>query len=332
MLLLGAEGLSASFVSRLVSWVRAGGGLLLFPDASGGPTGFNSLLRDIGLPSAAGMYGSPGSTTAFTTLGRIDFQSPLLRGVFARQPGNAEPRIESPRIVASVRLRADAQSRVVAQTVAGDVFLLEKHVDRGTVLVFAVAPSLTWSDFPLKGLFVPLLHRAVLYGARRSDDGQEGLVGLPFEVQLPRLSSPAAYIDVVGPQGVLRRVAPRALPSGAVVQLDGIRNPGVYVLRAGQADLGAVAVNTDPAEAELRTVTAGERDRFFREIGVPSVARVPRGGDLKTAISEMRFGVELWKYMLACALLCAVAEMFVARVARRELAEDAPAASGGTVS
>jgi hypothetical protein len=37
------------------------------------------------------------------------------------------------------------------------------------------------------------------------------------------------------------------------------------------------------------------------------------GGDYAEAITASRYGLELWKYMLALAILCAFAEMVVGR-------------------
>jgi hypothetical protein len=62
------------------------------------------------------------------------------------------------------------------------------------------------------------------------------------------------------------------------------------------------------SEERLRTIIAAK-------MTVPANLTIlkPRGDDFGTAITQSRFGLELWKYMLALALICAFAEMIVGR-------------------
>jgi hypothetical protein len=158
--ILGAQSLSEAFMQRLASWVREGGSVMLFPDANGSVDNWSgTLLPRLGLPAATGMTGALGESGAFVSFGTVDFDHPLFAGMFERGTEGRQPEVESPRLYSTVRMRGDEDARQVISTRAGDAFLLDAQVENGRVLVFAVSPDLRWSDFPFKGLFLPLVNR-----------------------------------------------------------------------------------------------------------------------------------------------------------------------------
>ncbi|PLX32418.1 MAG: hypothetical protein C0600_02675, partial [Ignavibacteria bacterium] len=83
VVLLGAQSLSDAFTQRLVSWVREGGSLLLFPDANGNVEEWSTqFLPQFGFPPAAGSTGALDNTSSFVTFGDIDFDHPLFVNMF----------------------------------------------------------------------------------------------------------------------------------------------------------------------------------------------------------------------------------------------------------
>ena len=320
VILLGAASLSPAFIERLQAWVRNGGSAMLFPDADGNIQAFTSeFLPRFGIPPTAGSTGSLEGSGTFSTVTDFDFDHPLFRGVFSRD--DAKPRIESPTLWFAVRLRADTAAQQVAGTSNGDAFILDSRYGKGKVLVFAVAPDLRWSDFPLKGVFVPLLYRSAFYLASRDDFASDATTGGDLDVLVAGRVPSGTMFDLVSPEGETRRVVPKSLPSGLVFPVDHLDMPGVYTLAAGDEVLRTISVNTDPAESRLARAEDAQRDQWMNRFGITRLSVLDAKLDVQSAIAEARFGVELWKYMLFLALLCAVTEMFIARDVKRNMAE-----------
>lgn len=313
-ILLGAEKLSEAFLQRLSSWLREGGSVILFPDADGNvDTWSNTLLPRLGLPAAAGTTGSLTETTSFLSFGNIDFDHPLFDGMFEIVEENTRPEIESPRLYYSVRIRGDENARQVISTRAGDAFLLDASVGKGRALVFAVSPDPRWSDFPFKGLYLPLLNKAMYYLAAREDRALDLTVAEHTEITLGSAVSGEQLFELRGPDGTMQRIVPKALPSGMVFPVEAPGFPGVYTLNAGDEVLRAFSVNTDPLESDLTRADEPMIEDFLAQLGIARFATLTQESNVQQAVTQLRFGVELWKYMIALAILCALLEMLIAR-------------------
>jgi hypothetical protein len=101
---------------------------------------------------------------------------------------------------------------------------------------------------------------------------------------------------------------------------------GIYELRSRDAatrsaPVALAAVTLDTAECDLRTATDEELAHFWEAIGVaPDLARrIFADGSLEQSIIETRNGTELWRFFAGLALLCALLEMYVARISRAEV-------------
>jgi hypothetical protein len=316
--LLGARDLSDAFRQRLVSWVRDGGSVMLFPDADGNVNSWaNDLLPQLGLPAPTGTNGSLTTGETFVSFGATDFDHPLFTGLFATQDVAETPEIESPQLYFTVRLRGNEIARQVIGTRAGDAFLLDARVGKGRALVFAVNPELRWSDFAFKGVFVPLLHRSMYYLSARDDNALPLLMGASAEITVPSTVPGDKLFELRGPEDYVQRIVPKSLPSGLVFPVDAPDRPGVYSLVSGETVLRSITVNTDPVESDLARADSEERSAFFSRLGITQPTELGAQVDVQQAVAEVRFGVELWKYMLALALLCALIEMLVARDIRR---------------
>ncbi len=207
----------------------------------------------------------------------------------------------------------------------GAPFLLTQRVGSGTIVLVSVPPTLEWSDLPLKGVFVPLINRSVLFAASRGETDQEVIVGTPATIRIPghQLPSETSALSLRRPDGVenlLRPLLPTFPGGTAKVYVDDSAVPGVYELYAGNRHLRSFVVNVDPLESDLQFIEEEELDKFWDRYQVPisAVRRVELKENLERAVLESRFGVELWKYVLILALVVALAEMLIAREKKEE--------------
>ena len=226
--------------------VRRGGGLVLgmggnvTADRINGPLGalLPSPLRrpvavavvgEVGVPIA--LPDAQGSLfRAFQRGGRLEFG----RG-HVRQLYGLEPYEETDEVKTWMRLEG------------GLPLLVERRVGRGSVLLFASTFDLGWSDFPLQAAFMPWVQSLVQYLGGEAGGGQNRQTGLVSERVSVPLVDTALGITVRGPLGAV----PAQVRNGAVHFVP--TSSGAYVVETpGAPPLGWVAVNTDPAESDVR--------------------------------------------------------------------------------
>ena len=324
VILTSAEAIAnESFTTRLRAYVENGGGVIVFPDGSGSTEAFSQqLLPGLGIPQPGGMNGSVANRDAFTTFGKIDFDHPLFRNVFDEaRAQDEEPNVESPSLFANIKLRPGTDALPVIATSGGDAFLIDHREGKGKVLVYGAAPNLTWSDFPLKGIFVPLMNRSVMYMASTESRSTSGTAGNTFELLLPEAIAASGPVDLIAPDGVNTRLTPKQLTGGNVYTIESPAQPGIYEIRDGERTLWKVPVNIDPAESNLEEISSDEREEFFASLGTEQVSILDREANIEQTLAEIRYGVELWKYLIVFALICALAEMLIARDTKRQMAE-----------
>jgi hypothetical protein len=89
-----------------------------------------------------------------------------------------------------------------------------------------------------------------------------------------------------------------------------INLPGIYSSSYLGQELDRFALNLNPAEADLSAV---DHEQMVSALGVRDPHRFLPDTDLITAVSELRFGKELWQLLLWIAALLLLAEMLLAR-------------------
>ena len=240
------------------------------------------------------------------------------------------PSIESPRVYREIRPEVGTNGRSIITLSDGSSFLTEYTTGEGHLLLFSVEANIGWSDFPVKGLFAPLLHRATVYLAGGNQNTSTGIVGEVIKVvtRLKRQGTRDVY-SFESPGGFEQRIIPQTnVASGmSVFESAPTTESGVYELRSGKNPIHATAMNINPGESDLHRATDSDQARFWQKIGVnySKVTRIQTPEKLETAVVESRLGIELWKYVIVAAILVALIEMAVAREAKSVSTAKTPA-------
>ncbi len=236
------------------------------------------------------------------------------------------PQLEQPVIFRSAIYDPGAgNEQTIIGMSSGAPFLQEMRVDQGSVLFYSVEAGASWSDMPVRGLFIPLLYRSLYYlSATGSVSGEEMIAGGSLQLLLPDVSS-GTTITVRDESGLEFIPDQRDVFGGVVLNLSGsFFLPGLYDLMDQDRMVRRIAVQAPSAESDL----ALERPEAVREhfasltdaeVGIMDVAlsgAVPLEEQLRAA----RTGVELWNVFLGLALLFLVLEMVVSKHFRPEAA------------
>jgi hypothetical protein len=226
--------------------------------------------------------------------------------------------VESPRIRTSARFALTPQSDPIITLTNGAPFLAGQRVGTGRLLLFAVPPTTEWSDFPTKGVFVPLLHRTVLYLAREQTRSDEVTPG--SEIVLRSSTTTTGSWTIRNPEKVDVTASPTIQAFQQLLRFQATDQLGIYTVLAKDTAIQKFVVNLDPRESRTRKATSSEIGNLLRRLGIESSAvhEGIRAENIERTVLESRFGVELWKYCILFALIVAIIELLVARTSRKE--------------
>ncbi len=332
LILSGVRDFSTGEADRIAQFVNGGGGLLLFAGKEMDINNYNDVLfPKLGAPKMLPpkLVGSADqSISSFLSFQKIEFEHPLFAGLFEQQPGKtAQHAVESPKVLRTLVPQAGAKGHTIISLSDGTGFLIEYQHGAGRILLFSVEAGLTWSDFPLKGIFVPLLYRSGLYlsqteAAASFTTGEE----IKIHLRLSNRSDKDAFL-LRSPSGIDERVVPQFMTQTGTASFSSTNSAeaGIYELRkiAGEKEgelLHAAPVNIASSETDLTHASDEIVNAFFTSIGLKpeQIRRLSRSDKIDTVVLESRFGVELWKYFVGLALLFALIEMAIGRESKEQ--------------
>jgi hypothetical protein len=281
----------------LKQYVERGGGLLI---AAGDHTTWPQGEKDL-------MPGTLGPTVDRTqgrgaTLGFIDHSHFVFEIFTAPRSGD----FSAAQIYRYRRIDPAPGDKVLARFDDGAVAAVERKVGSGRVIAWASALDTSYSDLPLKTVYLPLVTQLVKYLAQFEAPHSWQTVGQVVDVQA--LTKSRANWVVVTPAG-------KRVTSTGPLELD---EQGVYEVRpaGGSADgfaPQAIAVNIDPAEEDLTPIDPAElvaavtgHAAATAAAGLPTATEAEQI-DIKDAEKKQSF----WWYLLVVGLLLLATETVV---------------------
>lgn len=326
VVLIGLKSLSSGEIAALSGYVEDGGGLMLFPGSETRDEELTALLAAVGGGTVAGRSGAIGSADPVARIENFELEHDLFDGVFDKRAGSRQS-VEQPDVYAAVNYQpARGTEQTLIRLSSGAPFLQEMRKGEGATLLFASAPNTRWTDFPVRGLFVPLLYRAIFYlSASESTSGEQLVVGRPSEFRVTGVSA-ETRLSVRAPDGQDFIPEQRSLFSAMLVSVnEQVRTPGVYDVLAGDALVRRIAFNLPEEESDLRSLdvddaTSRLQEKFGTDVSVID-ADLDGPDGLEAQLREARLGVELWNVFLMIALLLLLIEMLVEKFWKPEVAD-----------
>jgi len=324
--------LTTSDAQKIQSFVERGGGLVLFPQSALARSGdmTSPLLSALDIPPVERV--SSFTNENGVAFRKIDFDHPLFTSIFDRdqfhRTGEQQP-LPSPGIVSTVNRQTGKRGRTIISLTDGSTFLSEHSLGSGKILFFSIAPVLSWSDFPLKGIFAPLVYRSIMYTSSRSENVPSYLAGDEPTVTVRRnepTTNDGQY-SLVQPDGTQELIQPSEQSGSNVGRstlsflLKRLTQTGFYKIQKGTSPLTVFASNVDARESDTRKMKPDECIKVIERFGIPagSIQFVQPGEQLQAMVQQSRFGVELWRHCIALALLLALTEMIIARDSRKAM-------------
>ena len=292
------EALPGAAVST-AAFVRQGGGLLVLLGGRGGAGAWGPEWRSV----LGGVVGERVETIASgSRLAGITYEHPMLELFQAPRSGD----FGSVRVYRYRNFHPDSGNTVLARYDTGLPALVERRLGEGRVLVWTSAADNVWSDLPVQPLFLPLVHQMMRYLVGYVDRRASLVVGQALDLETAqRLADGGTDFVLEAPRG------PRA-PLGALSGTVALDEPGFYTLRALNAERApqAVAVNVDPAEADLTPLDVEAFRASIAPVGAGEAGGVGEAGERLSPLErERRQG--LWWYLVIAAAALALGETFL---------------------
>ncbi|MCC7431530.1 BatA and WFA domain-containing protein [bacterium] len=303
--------ISVSIKSKISAFVENGGGLMIFLGDKVDIKNYNNgLFSEFNLPKILNPLGNVQQFDSYLTLTEIAFNHPIFEGVFDK----AKPEIDSPKFFYAYRLESKVSNDQVLKFSNSDTFLEEVNFGKGKVFVFASALDLSWTDFPVKGIFPPLLSKSISYLSF-----YKGSEKIAYEVD--------EVLNFVGTFAGVQDKAKIEIPSGKQVQANPVfkgnevkisfsqvEEKGFYKFFLSEKVVKSFAVNSVSSESNLKFFTENElKEKVEGEFFV-----IDENKEIAEEILQSRYGFELWKYVLILVLALLVAETLIGKAAKFE--------------
>lgn len=298
---------------KIKQYFESGGSIVVMPGSEG--AGFGKVCRALGVNSPEALINT-GDEESYSSIEKIDFEHPLFSNLFESN----KKEFESPDIYKYYKLNNTGNGRSIMTQIDGSLFMSEYNFGQGKIILFTAAPVLSWSNFPIKGIFAPLITKSVFYlvSANRSSD--DYTAGDELIVAGNRADQP--QVKVVKPDDSEEFIQPEITGFNSTFKYGDTRQTGVYRFYSGGILFDYIAVNNDLRESDTEYAEPGEiEEKLAKYFEGSDIIGLDKDSDVSEKISQARFGTELWKPFLIIALILAIIEMWLAKSSRKDLAE-----------
>lgn len=313
MILVSSNFLNAK--EKINQFLSSGKGVIIFPSSDFTATNLISSLNSINV-YASGIFvkTDKGQSVRFN---EIDFNHPVFENIFIDEK---KKQIESPQINSYFKINPAGKGKSIITLEDESSFLSEYSVSGGKILLFSSSPVFSWSDFPVKGIFAPLVTRSVMYISTGNNIDASYFAGETINVNVSERTLP--QIKIVRPDKSEEFINMTDNQRTDFISYSSTFLAGRFKFFSGNKLLAAVNVNTDPAESVTNYLTESEFDEYLEKINFNGRhIRINKNENPAQIILQARFGSELWKYFVLIAIFLALVEMTIARNAKKELSD-----------
>jgi hypothetical protein len=292
--------ISTGLAQQLKTYVSKGGTLMVFPATDADLANYKAFLQPMGAAYPEKLM------TEATKVSAINLQSPVFKNIFESFPENPDlPVIKKYYQLSS----ANSRGETLMEMPGRQSFWSGYNSGRGKVYISAVALNDDFSNLPRHALLVPVMFRIALLSGHDQPLfytlGEDESIEMPpvqaNEKQLLKLvkGNLAIIPDVLQQEG-----------STLLYVSDQLQETGNYELKKQDSTLSVLAFNDNRKESDMSYLTGDNLKQIF-----PQAANIlqPGQASIKGEVSELNFGLQLWKLCIILALIFLAAEILLIR-------------------
>ncbi len=297
-----------ALMRKIEVFLSSGNGFLIIPGTDAEVTNYNSVLSKIGFGKIVGIIDRSTKSDASTGFGRVDYSHPIISGIY---DGKAlmDRSMESPDFMKFFLTERTGTSQTLIAYSNNAPFMEETSLKNYNALFFTSAADLTWSNWPIKGLFVPLLNRSIHYlYAKNSDANRSYKTGKPVDIRIN--SASGNEIAVNDPNGIELIPKVRQLGEDVLITIPTAELPGIYYLTQRGEIKSMIDVNLDAVDMLFRRISEKKLDDLFVSMDYIVVGNTD---NVENVILQSRYGTELWKWLIFGVLMLLIVETTISQ-------------------
>ncbi|HEY9187585.1 MAG TPA: BatA domain-containing protein [Ignavibacteria bacterium] len=315
----GLKGFSSGDINRLKAFLHNGGGLILYSGKNDDITEINTFMTLLGLLKVKSI---DNFNSSFISFNKVDFEHPIFQGIFENKFGQNQNKkeIESPQIIKNVNYELNNNALPVVTLSNNFPFLIDYSYEKSKILIFSVSPIIEFSDFPFKGIFIPLTFKSILYVSNKYETGSSILVGDIVDINFPFTGSNSNLI-LKYPDNNEEKITVSNSSNGVIYHFTNSKVPGIFTINSSNEVLKMISVNLSPEESDLTKIEKKELDNIMDKIKPDGYKYMNISSNIIQTLEEARYGIELWKTLLFIALILVIIEMLLSKDSKKELIE-----------
>jgi uncharacterized membrane protein len=315
--IIGSQNLVSGF-DRLKSYLNDGGSIFLMPGSKSALSNFQKINEELNIPPPVAAVGKINSSENPVKFGKVDFNHSVFQDLYAN---NKKKNIESPEVYYYFKINPAGKGESIISLMDGSSFLSEFKKGNGKIFLLNTAPVLSWTNFPLKTIFAPLINKSVFYLASKDRTDDQSLAGNNVLIDLRNNTSP--QIKILRPDNSEDYVNLQDQSNSNYIEYKRTGLTGNYKVYSGKSIIDEFSVNTDPLESVTKYLTITDFENYLKKIKFKGkFINVTKNEDPAKIVLQSRFGSELWRYFILMAIILAIVEMAIARNAKKELVDN----------
>lgn len=300
-------------MQKIEQYLESGGSIIIMPGSE--ESGFGNVCRQLGINEPEALIANE-NKASYSSIDKIDYSHPVFSDLFE----NKKKQFESPEIYKYLKLFNSGKGRSIMSQIDGSLFMGEFNSGEGKILLFTVAPTLNWSNFPIKGIFAPLINKSVFYLVSANRSSNDYIAGDELVVEASKADRP--QIRVVKPDNTQEYIQPELKGFNNSFNYSESDQPGIYKFYSNEKLFDYISVNVDLRESDLAFAESDEVvNKLSSVMPGADIIELEKNSNISEKISQARFGTELWKPFLIIVLLLALIEMWLAKSSRKDIAE-----------
>ena len=186
--------------------------------------------------------------------------------------------------------------------------MVEKRVGTGRVVFFGTSLQLSWTNLPIRPIFVPMINQLMLSWSGMRQTRLRTVAGMPLEYRFLE-NDAAESIEIIPPTGGVIQIP---IEDGRSIRFDETYQIGVYTIRplgGIRRDTIPFSVNIDDDEIDPKIVTETELGKIF---GEKSFVYIKAEDKKPLDLSMFKSGTSLWDMFIIFVLVILIVEALIA--------------------
>jgi len=177
----------------------------------------------------------------------------------------------------------------------------------GILDVFGYSLNLSWTNFPIKGSFLPFIH-FLIYSKNANNHNIFINTDTAWNIILQEYYTNAVYHIL--PDGTKEILI---IDDNYSVNIDMFKTPGFHILQAENIEIENIAVNINSSELQNQIIPFDNIEEFIHD----NIEIISMKDDILAKLNESRIGVELWRYLLYMTILLLLIEMIMSNAKKQ---------------